>query len=247
MDEKTLVLPLLLAAFVAAAVAVAQPAGPLAGARQLLLVTTGDWDAVDGTLQRFERASEFSAWKPVASPVRIVVGRTGLAWGRGLHPPQEGGPKEREGDGKSPAGIFRLGRAFGQAGEAPASWLMPYLPLAGDVECVDDPASVHYNGLVTKRSAGTVDWKSSEKMWTEPLYRWGVDVEHNRQPVQASGGSCIFLHIWRAQGRGTAGCTAMEEPALTPAIAWLNPARTPLLVQLPRDEYVRLRSAWRLP
>ncbi|RPJ83634.1 MAG: hypothetical protein EHM13_06960 [Acidobacteria bacterium] len=247
MNDKTVALALLLAVFVSALSAVAQPDGPLADARQLLLVVTGNWNAVDGTLLRFDRPDASAAWQAVGPPIPVVVGRTGLAWGRGLHPSQDGGPVKREGDGKAPAGIFRLGKAFGQVDEAPALWHMPYLFLAGDVECVDDVGSVHYNVLVTKQSVGTPDWKSSEKMWTEPLYKWGVVVEHNQQPVQASGGSCIFLHIWRGPGRGTAGCTAMEEPALTAAIAWLDPARTPLLVQRPREAYARLRSAWGLP
>lgn len=223
-------------------------AQPVAGdSLQMLVVVTAGWDAVDGTLRAFERKDSGSAWIEAGPSVPVVVGRAGLAWGRGLHPAQQDGPAKREGDGKSPAGVFTLGEAFGLAGEPPAEWRLPYLSLTGEVECVDDVASPHYNRLVTKASAGTPDWKSSEKMWMEPLYKWGVVVEHNRHPVQASGGSCIFLHIWRGPGKGTAGCTAMEEAALTSIIAWLDQAKKPLLVQLQQEEYARLRATWGLP
>jgi L,D-peptidoglycan transpeptidase YkuD (ErfK/YbiS/YcfS/YnhG family) len=221
---------------------------PLRGSLQVLLVLTDGWDAVDGTMQRFERSSVDAAWRSAGPVVPIVVGRGGLAWGRGVASRPGPGPVKREGDGKSPAGVFRLSTAFGQTPDQPSGWQLPYRYLSDDVECVDDARSAAYNRLTTRRAAARVDWSSSEKMWQEPLYKWGVAVDHNTAPqVQPAGGSCIFLHIWKGPGRGTAGCTAMEEPALTTTIAWLAPKRTPLLVQLPRAEYERLTLAWRLP
>jgi D-alanyl-D-alanine dipeptidase len=221
---------------------------PLKGSLQILLVVTAGWDAVDGSMQRFERSSVDAAWRTVGPVVPVVVGRSGLAWGSGVASLPGPGPVKREGDGKSPAGVFRLSTAFGQVPDMPSGWQLPYRYLSDDVECVDDARSAFYNRLTTRSAAAPADWSSSERMWQEPLYRWGVVVDHNTEPhVQAAGGSCIFLHIWRGQGRGTAGCTAMEEPALTATIAWLAPTKAPLLVQLPRGEYEQLKSAWRLP
>jgi L,D-peptidoglycan transpeptidase YkuD (ErfK/YbiS/YcfS/YnhG family) len=222
--------------------------GPVDRALQLLLVLTDGWDAVDGTMQRFERVSADAPWRAVGPAVPIVVGRAGLAWGRGLAGAPGPGPVKREGDGKSPAGVFHLSTVFGQSPGQPAGWRMPYRYLADNVECVDDGRSASYNRLTTRTAAERVDWSSSEKMWQEPLYKWGVVVDHNTAaPVQPAGGSCIFLHIWKGPGHGTAGCTAMEESALTAMVGWLAPASTPLLVQLPRAEYARLKPAWRLP
>jgi len=96
-------------------------------------------------------------------------------------------------------------------------------------------------------------------MWAEPLYKWGVVVEHNGtparvprwgprpQPTQPGAGSCIFLHIWRGPDAGTAGCTAMAEPALLDTIRWLDADKSPVLVQLPVAEYRRLKAVWTLP
>lgn len=221
---------------------------PLLESRQLLVVVTETWNAVAGSLQRFERETAAGPWKAVGSRTAVVVGRNGLAWGRGVaSDAATGGPAKKEGDGRAPAGVFRLGTAFGHSGRPLPGAALPYRSLDGNVECVDDVRSAHYNRLVTKQEVDRVDWSSSETMWTEPLYKWGIVVEHNAPGVAAGAGSCIFLHIWRDAGAGTAGCTAMNERRLTEILVWLQPASRPLLVQLPQAEYDRLKRAWALP
>src|SRR5262245_14268846 len=86
---------------------------PLGGTKQLVVVRTAGWNATEGTLSRFVRRGADDAWRRVAGPAPVVVGRSGLGWGRGLHAPQPGGPTKREGDGRAPAGVFRLSTAFG--------------------------------------------------------------------------------------------------------------------------------------
>ncbi|HEX8557816.1 MAG TPA: L,D-transpeptidase family protein [Pyrinomonadaceae bacterium] len=250
-DSPLLKLACALAACLACAQAAAaqgRPA-PLDRARQLIVVTTRDWDAVGGVLRRFERRGAGRAWTQVGADVPVAVGRTGLAWGVGVAGAgPAGGPRKREGDGKAPAGVFRLGRAFGFAPRAQAAWLRtPYTELTPTTECVDDAASRHYNRIVDRAALKAADWKSSERMREVGGYRWGLVVEHNSAPPAAGLGSCIFLHVWAGPGVGTAGCTAMEQPSLEALLRWLAPARRPLLVQLPESEYARLRAAWRLP
>lgn len=221
---------------------------PLARSRQLVLVTTRDWGAVEGTLERFERKNSKAAWRRVGERVPVVVGRGGLGWGAGLNAQTGDGPVKKEGDGKSPAGIFRLGPAFGYAPAREASWLkMPYTPLDEGTECVDDVSSRRYNLVVERSGARDVDWKSSERMREVSGYRWGIIVEHNANPPVAGLGSCIFLHIWAGPDKGTAGCTAMAEPRLEELLRWLDAKKRPALVQLTEGEYARLRDAWQLP
>ncbi len=212
------------------------------------MVVTGNWDAVTGALQRFERDAADGPWKPAGAPTAVVVGRSGLAWGRGLaDDAASGGPVKKEGDGKAPAGVFRLGTSFGQSRQPLPGAALPYRALEANVECVDDVRSAYYNTLVTRQEVGAADWHSSEKMWTEPLYRWGIVVEHNAPSVTAGAGSCIFLHVWKGSQAGTAGCTAMDGQRLIEIMKWLQPASRPLLVQLPQAEYDRLKKAWDLP
>ena len=44
---------------------------------QLVAVTTSDWNAVEGRLQRYERANAHKKWKPVGDPISVVVGKNG--------------------------------------------------------------------------------------------------------------------------------------------------------------------------
>jgi D-alanyl-D-alanine dipeptidase len=228
---------------------------PLSSSRQLILVTTPGWGSVRGTLRRFERKRARAKWTQVGEAFEIVVGRSGLGWGdevvgsKGAASKQEEdeGPSKREGDGRAPAGVFPLTRAFGFADARGASWLrMPYTPLTPGVECVDDTASSQYNRIVDRRAVETVDWNSSERMREVGGYAWGVVVAHNARAVPGRG-SCIFLHVWAGPEKGTAGCTAMERTNLEALLHWLDSRKRPLLVQLPRTEYARLRPLWNLP
>jgi D-alanyl-D-alanine dipeptidase len=117
------------------------------------------------------------------------------------------------------------------------------------IECVDDPASKVYNQIVDSRRIASRDWTSSEKMRDigEP-YRWGVVVNYNTAPATPRHGSCIFLHIGGGEGsKGTAGCTAMPETNLRMVMQWLDSEASPVLVQLARDAYERLKAPWQLP
>lgn len=219
-----------------------------AATTQLVLVTTPDWDATGGTLRTYAR--ERGAWRPVSHEVPVSVGRNGTAWGIGLHPPQEG-PQKREGDGRAPAGVFRIGTSFGYA--ATSATRMPYAAMDRDDWCIDVPASPLYNRIVDAKDVGTGAIAGS----TEPMrrdlhadgdvrYALGFVVEHNPRAVRDAG-SCIFAHLWQSPGQPTAGCTAMAEPDLRAVLAWLDPSAEPLFVLLPRDEHARVRRAWGLP
>lgn len=216
-----------------------------AEAQQLLVVKTPAWDSVGGELTRYTWSG--AAWQAGGAPIAVVVGIHGLGWGRGLHPQGLTGPTKQEGDGRAPAGVFRLDTAMGYAATAPEGATWPYRTSTADAVCVDDVASVVYNRLVD--ASTPKDWSSAEALKRpDALYRWLVVVGHNVDPTPSPGaGSCIFLHVWRSAGRGTAGCTAMAEADLVGLLGWLDPAAKPLLVQLPAEEYSMRQSSWGLP
>lgn len=224
---------------------------PIADSKQMILVTTADWSAVGGKLRRFERSKANGKWRKVGENVQIVVGRTGLAWGAGLHDkPMITDEKllKREGDGKSPAGAFALESIFGAADASQTKFKMPYLQLIESTECVDDVKSGKYNTIVDRYKVGNFDWKSSEKMLeVGEQYVWGITVAHNSKPIEKSKGSCIFLHVWQNAETGTSGCTAMEKPQLEAVLNWLDAKENPVLVQLPTAEFDKNRKSWKLP
>ena len=215
-----------------------------------LLVTAvvDDWTSTKATMRVWRRNG--SAWEAKGDAWPGVVGRTGTAWGIGLHgdgAPNREGPIKKEGDGKSPAGVFAIDAAYGVAVEAPKGTKLPYETTAsGDWQCVDDPASDHYATIIDRKQVAS-DWQSHEEMLrNDTLYTWVVNVAHNPERV-AGKGSCIFLHVWGGKDSTTVGCTAMEEPRLAGLMAQLDPADQPLFVLLPRADYTALGKAWGLP
>jgi L,D-peptidoglycan transpeptidase YkuD (ErfK/YbiS/YcfS/YnhG family) len=233
-----------------------------AEAHQLILGVVEDWDAIPVELSRWERTDDGGAWQPAGAPWTGVVG-SGIAWGRGLHgegPPAghagqagpagpdgpEKGPLKQEGDGRSPAGAFALNGAYGYARQPPATTRWAYTPVDGSWHCVDDSTSRVY-GTIVDADEVAKDWTSSEKMKRrDALYTWVIDVAHNPAHT-AKAGSCIFLHVWRAEGTPTVGCTAMPQPRLEQVLTWIDPAAHPVYVLLPRPAYAALARSWGLP
>lgn len=206
--------------------------------RQLVVVSTAGWNVRTGSLRRWARGAGTAEWRPVGESWPVVVGKQGLAWGRGLHRLVESSaPRKRERDGRAPAGLFRLGRAFG-CDAKPGGVRLDYLRITENTEAVDDPQSRFYNRIVERTAVPLPDWKSSEQMAKIGApYRWGVVVAHNAAPVVPGAGSCIFLHVWREAQSGTAGCTAMAPEHVPALLRWLDPAQKPLLLQLPRSAF----------
>jgi zinc D-Ala-D-Ala dipeptidase len=224
------------------------PRAEVDASQQLVVVITPDWTSTVGTLARFDRATPTSAWRRLESPIPVVVGRTGIAWGVGFEDVSTVGPHKHEGDGKAPAGIFPLDTAFGFAPrDSMPSVRLPYVQLLPTTDCVDDTASAHYNTVVDKAAVSRVDWNSAEHMRQVSQYQIGVIVGYNASPPIKARGSCIFLHIWAGPDSHTAGCTAFDETKLREVMLWLDPNTRPLLVQLTADEYKKLRAIWRLP
>ncbi|MDP2846774.1 MAG: hypothetical protein Q8O35_01130 [Humidesulfovibrio sp.] len=245
---------LLIAVALLSLVACAPKPVPLGGADltrpalQLLLVVAEDWQYTETVLQRFERSSPDAAWARVGQPLPVNLGRSGLGWGRGLHGQALGaGPVKREGDGRAPAGLFGLGVGFAQDPAEVGAARLPLLRTDATLFCVDDAASPQYNQIV-QTGGKPAAWRSAEDMVrTDGQYRLGVFVRHNTDPVEPGAGSCIFLHIWPRQGVASSGCTSMAADDMLSLLRWLDADKGPVLAQLPRRDFERLRSAWRLP
>ena len=222
---------------------------PLRDSQQCVLVLAPNWNSTTGVLHTFERANTTSDWHRRGNAIPVVLGKKGLGWGVGLmNAAGTRGPRKIEGDNKVPAGIFRLGPAFGYAAASDARWVkVPYVPLTAQSEGIDDPQSLYYNRLVERSKIAHIDWRTSEHMRRlDGLYKWGVVVAHNPRATPGAG-SCIFLHIWKTSATPTTGCTAMGERDLVKLLRWLDPNAHPILVQMPRPDYSVVRSNYRLP
>jgi L,D-peptidoglycan transpeptidase YkuD (ErfK/YbiS/YcfS/YnhG family) len=240
---------LLLCCFCTAASSSTQPPSWAKVGTQLIVVISADWQSPAGELHTFERRT--GRWVPHAGPFNVSLGRNGSAWGLGLHPKPSEGPIKVEGDGKAPAGVFKIGTAFGYASGLPTA--LPYKAMTASDWCVDVNDSPLYNRIVSTDQVGQAAVAGSSEPMRRDIhlngddaYRKGFVIQHNPEN-QPKAGSCIFAHLWKAPGAPTAGCTAMPEADMTALLGWLDADRNPVFVLLPAAQYHALRKTWHLP
>ncbi len=161
------------------------------------------WERRDGT------------WSVARPAMAGVVGPNGLA------PPGE----KREGDGRTPSGVYRIGLAFGDAPHIETG--LDYRQATAEDFWVDDPDSTQYNRWVTGKPAA----KSFERLRRDDdLYKYAAVIEYNTDPVVPGRGSAIFLHVWRGPDSPTAGCVALSEDNVVALLRWLDWHKHPVIV-----------------
>ncbi len=208
---------------------------------QFLVVTSKDWDSTKANLVYYEKQN--GRLLKISDSIQVNLGDAGLGWGSGLTEFNKvDGPVKHEGDGRSPAGIFKLSYAFGYLPQDSLSWLnYPYKQVTTRIECVDDTSSIYYNKLMDVDRINKT-WKRSEIMRGKGShYKFGIIVEHNSNPRIPGCGSCIFIHIWSSYGKPTTGCTSMSEDQIVKLLHWLSAKKKPLLIQLPEKEFNKIR------
>ena len=221
-------------------------AAGLDGVRQLVVATAPSWDAFEGPAQRFERAG--AEWKPVGKPWTVLYGKRGLAWGSGIHGQEERGARKVENDGRSPAGVFRIGTVYTYDGALPPGSDYPFHTVTAADAWIDDVNHPKYNQHVVVDPKNPPPWYAKQRMRPGDFaYRWLVELRHNSDPPVPGMGSAIFLHLRRAPHKPSVGCTVMAEPDLVSLIRWLRADAKPHFVLLPRDEYAVKWKAWNLP
>lgn len=201
-----------------------------------------------GEMWLFEKEPASGQWVRQAGPWPVLLGKRGLAWGRGLHERQEGLQKT-EGDDKTPAGRFRIGAAMGPAATLPPGakeW--PYQQITAEDAWIEDPRLPHYNRLVRVKQNPKPAWFEKQRMDpTDPAYKWEIIIEHNYPKPVPWKGSAIFFHLRRGPDVPSAGCVTMAEPDIERFLLWLDPAKKPQVVILAWKDYMRLKRDWNLP
>lgn len=199
---------------------------PLHRATRLLIVTVPDMTSVKATVHTFTRKTPADAtWERAGRPEPAVVGATGIGWSEDFHHlAKKDEPIKREGDKRTPAGIFRVAGPFGFE----ASKIGGYTKLqAGKSFCVDDPTSLLYGRIVDKRLAATT--KSSEDMSSVPGLKRGLMVDYPARRG-AKAGSCIFIHVWDGAEAGTKARIGMPEDRIAVLQEWSSKGFTAIAI-----------------
>lgn len=200
---------------------------------QVLLVIAPDESSIHAQMQFLEWDKDKKEWKKEIAAFPVTLGRTGLAWGKGLQPLEWNlAPLKKEGDGKAPQGIFPITSLFGYKAETDLAFTpqISYIQANNNLFCVDDVNSAFYNQLTDLKNK---DWNSAETMLrNDNLYELGAVVAYNTQKPEKGDGSCVFIHIWRAADKATAGCTAMKKENIVNIFSKLAANKHPMLVQM---------------
>jgi L,D-peptidoglycan transpeptidase YkuD (ErfK/YbiS/YcfS/YnhG family) len=178
------------------------------------------------------------------------LGKNGLVWGLGLHPVPAGAGIKKEGDGRTPAGVFRIGGAWGADNSIRKHAQLPYRRVTSRDLWVEDPESPSYNKHVILTHDPATPWEIKQQMkQDDPAHKLKLFIAHNAAPnIRKGAGSSIFFHIWRdGGGKPTAACTTMNETKLRTLIASIDPSKQPIYVILPQAEYAKYKQPWRLP
>ncbi len=193
-------------------------AAQIRDSRQLIVATNRDSSSALVTIHVLENSS--GAWQIVFPTFAGSIGRNGFA----------AVGRKKEGDGKSPSGIFPLEAAFGY--DSSIRTKMPYRRATEEDFWVDDPDSEDYNTWV-KGKPKAASWEKMKR--DDDRYKYGVVVGYNTHPIARGKGSAIFLHVWKS-GESTSGCVAMPEEKVLKILAWLDPEKNPLIVMGPEAE-----------
>ena len=114
---------------------------------------------------------------------------------------------KREGDGKTPLGLFALRRVLWRADRlARPETALPLQPIARDDGWCDAPLDPSYNRYVRLPYGA-----SAEPLWrADRLYDILLIIGFNDDPPTPYWGSAIFVHLTHEDNRPTEGCIALD-------------------------------------
>lgn len=120
---------------------------------------------------------------------------------------------KREGDGKTTAGVYSLGKGFG-VNSKPSSFSGSWTKVTKDDVWVDGKGGPKGYNTMKKKSDGY----SGESMYQTPAYNYGQVINYNTSNT-ADKGSAIFLHVNTGSGK-TAGCVSVTQSYLLDTFGW---------------------------
>lgn len=169
----------------------------------------------DSRAELIAMQKEKNGWEQVLETIPAGIGKNGFA------APGE----KREGDGKSPSGVFKLGQLFTYGNNVKTQ--MPCMQTTSEDKWIDDPESPDYNRHVR----GKTDAKSFESLLLKnDYYKYCMVIEYNTNPIEKGKGSAIFFHLNLEPQESTSGCVAISEKDMLRVLNWLDPEANPHII-----------------
>jgi len=168
------------------------------------LVLVGATGGSDAQFTFYEKRE--GLWQEVFTS-RAYIGKNGLG-------------KEKEGDGKSPVGVFHFTKAFGIAPDPGCK--LGYTQVDDTHYWVGDSKSPLYNQFVSTRDGVEFDKRESEHIVSyDKAYQYCLNISYN-QDGKPGLGSAIFLHCY-SSNPFTGGCVAIPEDDIRRLLRAIQP------------------------
>ena len=166
---------------------------------QVLITLAGSRSSDTGELNVYTKGDD-GAWKTVYAGIRAKYGMNGLY-------------KEKEGDSKTPVGVFKMNTPFGIA-DSVEGFPDNYIKVDPDMYWNGDSASDRYNKLVNAKEYTAFDRSASEHLINySGYYDYCIDTGYNYEGTPYRG-SAIFLHCV-INDEHTHGCIAIPKEYMT--------------------------------
>jgi L,D-peptidoglycan transpeptidase YkuD (ErfK/YbiS/YcfS/YnhG family) len=136
-----------------------------------------------------------------------------------------------EGISKTPAGLFRIGQAFGVQPDPGAG--VPYMHVGLDDVWTGSTGSVINQHRLCAPYTCPASYGAFERLINYPQqYAYGAVIGYNMSPTYGTGavagkGSAFFLHVQNAYATG--GCVAVNQARLLWILRWMRTAQNPVI------------------
>ncbi len=184
---------------------------------QLIVVLQSKNNYRKANLHTYEKTN--GKWNRVMTVYDVNLGKNGMARNN----------SKKEGDGKTPEGLFDISSAFGKKNDVGAK--LPFYELSGNQYVwVSDETSKLYNTIVNDKKG---EFRNSKNEilndYAEDLYKYAIVVDYNMNPAVKGKGSAIFIHVQRGKDKPTAGCVSLSQMKMVELLKWLNPSKKPCI------------------
>lgn len=163
---------------------------------------------------------EDNAWQAVPGLIRMegYTGSNGIAHARKRNTRQ------------SPAGLWKLGAAFGLA-EKPEGLRLAWRDITPQSDWVCDADSPYFNTWQERDDPALIPWNYKDVEHLEDYdvtYRYACVMEYNTPPYTIPDRGCaIFLHC---SDHPTSGCIGLLEEDMVKTLLWLDPRENPYIL-----------------
>jgi L,D-peptidoglycan transpeptidase YkuD (ErfK/YbiS/YcfS/YnhG family) len=195
----------------------------IGNSEQIVLVTNKYLTEWEVNVQTFEKTN--GQWVEKLTSTSGTIGVEGFARYK----------EKKEGDKKTPTGIFFLGPVYGYPGVKVTTKMTYWVATQKDF-WIDDVESKQYNRWVTSDNDPKIQGISREEMLrkNDRKYEYGICVQYNMDQIKGKG-SVITVHVLESKNK-TLGCVAVPKGELIEIIGWLDPKKKPLIITGTKDE-----------